>query len=106
MGINGTAHTEYASLSGKIHTFVVDKSLSISGACADAKATGEAIEYAVGTVKDGAAEYAIEKSLEAVGELAEEIARESAIGSVETLVNEAIANQGHLTAEEISAICV
>lgn len=44
MSIEGTAKTEYASLSGKIHTFVVDKTLSISGACADAKATGEAIE--------------------------------------------------------------
>ena len=43
MSIEGTANTEYASLSGKIRTFVVDKSLSVSGACADAKATGDAI---------------------------------------------------------------
>lgn len=43
MGIEGIANTEYASLSGKIRTFVVDKSLTISGACADAKATGDAI---------------------------------------------------------------
>lgn len=44
MSIEGTANTEYASLSGKIRTFVVDKSLSISGACADAKATGDKID--------------------------------------------------------------
>ena len=42
--IEGTAKTEYASLSGKIHTFVVDKTLSISGACADAKVVGDNIE--------------------------------------------------------------
>lgn len=106
MSIEGTAKTEYASLSGKIHTFVVDKTLSISGACADAKATGDAVESAVNSVKDEAAEYAIEKSLEAVGDLAEDVAREAAVGSVETLVNEAVANLGTLTAEEIAAICV
>lgn len=44
MSIEGTANTEYASLSGKIRTFVVDKSLSVSGACADAKATGDKID--------------------------------------------------------------
>lgn len=43
MSIEGTANTEYASLSGKIRTFVIDKTLSISGACADAKATGDEI---------------------------------------------------------------
>ena len=47
MSIEGTANTEYASLSGKIRTFVVDKTLTISGACADAKATGDAIVAAV-----------------------------------------------------------
>lgn len=46
MSLEGTAKTEYASLSGKIHTIVIDKSLSVSGACADAKATGEAINGA------------------------------------------------------------
>ena len=43
MSLEGVAQMEYASLSGKIHTLVIDKSLSISGAAADAKATGDAI---------------------------------------------------------------
>lgn len=43
MNVKGTAQTEYASLSGKIHSLVIDKSLTISGACADAKAVGDAI---------------------------------------------------------------
>lgn len=106
MSIEGTAKTEYASLSGKIHTFVVDKTLSISGACADAKSTGEAIEEAVDSVKDVAAEYATEEALKAVGELAEETARNAAIGSVETLVAEEVAKQATMTVEEVRAICV
>lgn len=57
MSIEGTANTEYASLSGKIRTFVVDKTLTISGACADAKATGEAIESKAGeAAKDAVSE--------------------------------------------------
>ena len=44
MSLDGTANMEYASLSGKIHTLVIDKSLTISGACADAKAAGDRIE--------------------------------------------------------------
>lgn len=43
MSLEGTAQTEYASLSGKIHTLVIDKTLSISGACADSKAVGDKI---------------------------------------------------------------
>lgn len=109
MSIEGTAKTEYASLSGKIHTFVVDKTLSISGACADAKSTGEAIENAVDSVKDVAAEYATEEALKAVGELAEDVARESAVGSVERLVGEAVTemynNTMVMTADEIRAVC-
>lgn len=106
MSIEGTAKTEYASLSGKIHTFVVDKTLSISGACADAKATGDEIESAVGAVKDEAAAYSIEKSLEAVGELAEETARDAAINSVEQLVDEAMAEQTVMTASEVREVCL
>ena len=106
MSIEGTAQTEYASLSGKIHTFVIDKTLSISGACADAKATGEAIEAAVGEVKEDAAVYAIEKSLQSVGELADEVARASAVAAVADEVDKAIQNLAYLTAAEIAAICV
>jgi len=105
MSINGTAQTEYASLSGKIHTFVVDKTLSISGACADAKATGEAIENAVDSVKEESAEYAIEKSLEAVGELADEVARIAAVDAVADEVDKAVDALAILTAAEVSSIC-
>ena len=101
MSIEGTAKTEYASLSGKIHTFVVDKTLSISGACADAKATGDAIDSAVGEVKDEAAAYSIEKSLEAVGEMAEDVAREAAVDAVADEVSKAISELGMLTTEEV-----
>lgn len=44
MSLEGNAITEYASLSGKIHTLVIDKTLSISGAAADAKKVGQEIE--------------------------------------------------------------
>jgi len=98
MSIEGTAKTEYASLSGKIHTFVVDKTLSISGACADAKATGEAIVSESSTV-------AKEAALEAVSEYAAEVAREVAIGSVGELVAEEVAKQMPIATEQIRAIC-
>ena len=105
MSINGTAQTEYASLSGKIHTFVVDKTLSISGACADAKATGEAIDSAVGAVHEDAAEYATEKALEAVGELADEVARTAAVEAVADEVDKAIKDLHYLTEQDVNTIC-
>jgi hypothetical protein len=51
--MEGSAMTEYASLSGKIHSLVIDKSLSISGAAADAKATGDKIDRLADLVGDG-----------------------------------------------------
>lgn len=44
MSANGAIQGEYASLSGKIHTLVIDKTLSISGAAADAKAVRDALD--------------------------------------------------------------
>ena len=61
MSLEGAAQMEYASLSGKIHTLVIDKSLSISGAAADAKATGEALVNA--TVGEGVIEAKIQKEV-------------------------------------------
>lgn len=52
MSLNGTANTEYASLSGKIHTLVIDKTLTISGAAADAKAVGDKMERLEGSVQE------------------------------------------------------
>jgi CRISPR/Cas system CMR-associated protein Cmr5 small subunit len=106
MNVKGTAQSEYASLSGKIHSLVIDKSLTISGACADSKATGEAIEKAMDSVKEESAEYAIEKALESVSDLAEETARKAAVDSVNTLVAEAVNEFAVMTAEEVAAICV
>ena len=58
MSIEGTANTEYASLSGKIRTFVVDKTLSVSGACADAKATGDKLNSLIDDAETAAVEAA------------------------------------------------
>lgn len=58
MSIEGTANTEYASLSGKIRTFVIDKSLTISGACADAKATGDRLNSLIDDAETAAVEAA------------------------------------------------
>lgn len=83
MSIEGTANTEYASLSGKIRTFVVDKSLTISGACADAKATGDAIESKAG---EAAKEAVNERLPDAV---AEEFA-EQLPGELEALLDDTL----------------
>lgn len=88
MSVEGNMQTEYASLSGKIHTLVIDKTLSISGAAADAKAVGAAMEELEGKVDDGveAAEAAIEAAEEAYKNA--EAAFEQAKADVEKTVEE------------------
>ena len=43
MSLNGNISADYASIVGKVRAFTVDNTLTISGACADAKAAGEMI---------------------------------------------------------------
>ena len=92
MSIEGTAQTEYASLSGKIHTFVVDKTLTISGACADAKVVGDKME-------------GLEKGVDEAKE-AYEMAKAEITPLVNDAVDEKFENLPVLTAAEIKAICV
>ena len=44
MNLEGNVKKEYSTLSGKIRTLVIDKTLTISGAAADAHATGERLD--------------------------------------------------------------
>jgi hypothetical protein len=90
MNVKGTAQTEYASLSGKIHSLVIDKSLTISGACADAKATGDAIE----------------KASESIEKEAENAAKVAVNAEVDKIVSSTIESMAVLTADEVRAICV
>ena len=83
MSIEGTAQTEYASLSGKIHTFVVDKTLSISGACADAKATGDRLDKLEPVVEEAKELY--EEAVEGINDTAAQIAEEKAREAVNAL---------------------
>ena len=99
MSLEGKPIAEYASLSGKIHTLVIDKTLSISGAAADAKAVSEAIDKAID-------EEVVDKALEALGGLAEETARTAAVDAVADEVSKAIDNVAAIQADEIKAICV
>jgi hypothetical protein len=62
MSMKGNMDAQYASLSGKIHTLVIDKTLSISGAAADAKATGEAIIKA--TVGEGVIDTKVNEAVQ------------------------------------------
>lgn len=75
MSLEGVAQTEYASLSGKIHTLVIDKTLSISGAAADAKATGEHIDRLDSVVDEAREAYEI--AVGGMDEAAAEAAREA-----------------------------
>ena len=99
MSLEGNAITEYASLSGKIHTLVIDKTLSISGAAADAKAVSDAIDKAID-------EEVVDKALETLGDLAAETARVAAVDAVVEEVEKAIRDVAAIQADEIRAICV
>jgi hypothetical protein len=109
MSIEGTAQTEYASLSGKIQTFVVDKTLSISGACADAKATGEAIDRLDSVVEESKEAY--DKAVEGMIEVAKQVITD--IGAATTTTYTATAttdwladdtNGGYLQMVELEGI--
>lgn len=88
MSLEGNAITEYASLSGKIHTLVIDKTLSISGAAADAKATGAKLEKAISSTDEAKEIY------------------EKALAKLDADIEAAVENLPTLTAEEIADICV
>ena len=66
MSMKGSIDEQYVSLSGKIHALVIDKTLSINGAAADAKAVGDAIvNVAIGEgVIDGKVNKAVEAAFD------------------------------------------
>ena len=99
MSLEGRAIPEYASLSGKIHALVIDKTLSIPGAAADAKAVSDAIDKAID-------EEVVDKALETLGEVAAETARKAAEEVVDEVVAQAIKDVAAIQADEIRAICV
>ena len=90
--MQGKAITDYASLSGKIHTLVIDKTLSISGAAADAKAVRDALDN-INAV-----------SVDTMQEMVDEAIKDAAILSTDDCL-EAVRKET-LTASEIAAICV
>lgn len=96
MSLEGNAITEYASLSGKIHTLVIDKTLSISGACADAKVVGDKIEPLEDCVKEAKELY--EDAIAGMEETAGEIAGKAAKEAVDALT---AGDVGAYTKEEI-----
>lgn len=106
MGLDGTITGSV--LVGKIHGFKIDESLSIRGAAADAKATGDAIAELkdIWDNVEGRAAAAAAEAIEAqvaielanITTQAREIAEEQA--------EEAIKDITTLSAEEIRAICV
>lgn len=94
MSLEGNAITEYASLSGKIHTLVIDKTLSISGAAADAKKVGQEIERLDAIVPDAKEAYEEAKASydetvatmrEVAQEVAEEVAKEEVKETIDAL---------------------
>lgn len=92
MSLEGNAIPEYASLSGKIHSLVIDKTLSISGAAADAAEVGKRIEPLEQCVEEAKAEY--EKAIEGMNDAAAAAAQK------------AVDELPVITTEEIKAICV
>ena len=101
MSLEGSASGVYASLSGKIHALVIDKTLSKSGACADAKAVGDAIE-SINAVTVTEMQNTVKS------EVAQQLtdAEVLTFENVQEAANEAVSNMATLTAEEIAAICV
>ncbi len=97
--MEGNVQTEYASLSGKIHTLVIDKTLSISGAAADAKAVREAIDKAV-------TEEVVDRALEALGDVAEDTARKVTEEMLPSEVDRAVAEMTAIQSDKIKEICV
>lgn len=101
MSVNGTAHTEYASLSGKIRTLVIDKTLTISGAAADSKAVGDKI--------DNINAVSVDLMEEMIGtEVTEQLKQASVltVDNLEEVAEEVIENKSFLTSEDIASICV
>ena len=105
MSLEGKAITEYASLSGKIHTIVIDATLSIGGACADAKATGEMFDKVDERIAD-AAEEAVRATInEQMTEMVQEAAEIKVAEEVPPAVAKAIADMTAIPTETIQAIC-
>lgn len=103
MSLEGKAITEYASLSGKIHTLVIDKTLSIGGACADAKATGERLDKC-----EAAADELLEVMEtfveEAAGDAVRSIAKAAAEDSAEAYMNNADPDDFGAAADDLSNV--
>lgn len=94
MSLEGKAITDYASLSGKIHTLVIDKTLSISGAAADAKAVGDKIDTFDKKVDEAnkSVEQAKKDYEEAVADM-DEAAAEAASNAVEGAMATILSNR-------------